>query len=91
MSNIKNKKYEVPLEIQLDLYTILNIFDDEAHNCPEEFAKFMIELGHDGDWTLEHDYLKLLKKDIKADFGKEAANHIQAVLDIMEKPSEEDN
>lgn len=89
MKNIKNKKYYIDLEVPFDLWSIVGIFNEEAHNCPNEFAKLMIEFGHDGDWSLELAYLKLLKKDIKSDYGKKAADLLQQVIDIMEQGEEE--
>ena len=81
---VKNKKYNIDLTVPIDLETIIEIFREEACSNPEEFAKKMVEFGYDGDWTLEIEYMKALKRSIKADFGKETADMLQKVIDKME-------
>lgn len=60
---MKNKKYIVNINVPFDLYEILEILREAAYDNPKEFGKFMVELGHYGDWTLEVEYLKHLRKD----------------------------
>jgi hypothetical protein len=88
MKKIKNKKYYINLEVPFDLWYIIDIFNEEAHNNPDAFAELMIKFGHDGDWSLELAYLKLLKKDINSDYGKKTADLLQQVIDIIEKNEE---
>ena len=86
---IKNSKFIVPIEVPVDIYSLINLLDGLAKQNPEEFAKVMHRFGFDGDWTLELEYFKIIKKDLKVDYGKEAAYHMQAIIDIMENHKEE--
>ena len=88
-NKLKNSKHIIPLEVPVDLYTMVDILDEQAKHSPEEFAKIMHRFGCDGDWTLELEYFKIIKKDLKSDYGKEAAAHMQAIIDIMMNHEEE--
>lgn len=88
ITKIKNKRYNIDVTIPIDLQCLVDIFDNEAKSHPEKFAQVMVEFGHDGDWTLEIEYLKYLKKDIKSDYGKKVADLLQQVIDALETPIE---
>lgn len=83
------KKYKFPIEAELSLEDIIDVLREECLNYPEKAAQLLVWLGTDGDWTLETEYLKLLKKDIEADFGSHPANCLQQVIDYMEKSDDE--
>lgn len=83
------KKYSIEVTVPVEVECLIDIFNEEAKSNPEKFADVMIEFGHDGDWTLEIEYLKRLKKDIRTDYGQKVANLLQQVIDALEKPTEE--
>lgn len=85
------KKYKVPIEAELNIEDIIGILREECLSHPEKAAKLLLWLGTDGDWTLETEYLKLLKKDIEADFGSHPANCLQQVIDYLGKSDGEDD
>ena len=89
--NFNNKKkYKVPIEAELNMEDIIGILREECLSHPEKAAKLLLWLGTDGDWTLETEYLKLLKNDIETDFGPHPANCLQLVIDYLEKNYDED-
>lgn len=90
--NFNNKKkYKVPIEAELNMEDIIGILREECLSHPEKAAKLLLWLGTDGDWTLETEYLKLLKNDIETDFGPHPANCLQLVIDYLEKSYDEDD
>lgn len=86
---MKNKRYTIPVTVDVDLSCIMEDLPDILQKDPKKGAKTMVEFGNNGDWSLEYEYLKLLKSQIRIDFGKTAAKYLQGLLDIMGLPSEE--
>lgn len=83
---MKKTKYKIPVEVEVDLDCLIeNTIPDLLQADPKKGAKTMKEFGNNGDWSLELEYLKLLKKDIQIDFGKEAARDLQKVINAIEK------
>lgn len=51
------------VNVPINLHEIAEILNDVACDNPKEFGKLMVELGHYGDWSLELEYLKSLRRD----------------------------
>lgn len=83
---MKEKTYEIYCKVPVSLSCVLEDLPDLLQENPKKGAKMLKEFGNNGDWSLEYEYFKLMKKDLKADFGKKAADHMQAILDIMSMP-----
>ena len=81
---MKNKKYKIPCYVDVELTSVIEDLKDLFQRDPKDGAKTIREFGINGDWSLEYEYFKLMKKDLKSDFGKKAADHMQAILDIMD-------
>lgn len=82
---MKDKIYNINCTVPVSLKAILEELPMILQKDPKEGAKVIMTFFQNGDWSLDYEVMKLLKKDLKIDFGKEAANHMQAILDIMDK------
>lgn len=85
---MKDKIYNIYCTVPVSLKAVLEELPMILQNDPKEGAKVIMSFFQDGDWSLDYEVMKLLKKDLKIDFGKEAADHMQAILDIMDRPEE---
>ena len=81
---MKEKIYDVPVIVNVSLKSVIEDLPDILQKDPKQGAKLMKQFGNNGDWSLELEYFKLIAKDLRIDFGKEAAEHMKAIVKIIE-------